>query len=130
MILYLWIALGGAAGSVLRAATVAGAMRWAGSEFPWGTLLVNVAGSFAIGFFATHTAPDGRWPVGDECRAFFMTGVLGGFTTFSAFSLQTLDLMRCGAWLRASGNVVGSVTLCLLAAWLGHLVATTLAVKR
>jgi fluoride exporter len=124
--LYLWIAAGGALGSVARFGVAEALARSAGTSFPWGTLIVNVAGSFVIGFFATATAPGGRWAVGGEGRHFFMTGVLGGFTTFSSFSLQTLGLMREGAWLRAGGNVVGSVALCLLAVWLGHLAAALL----
>jgi CrcB protein len=126
---YLWIAAGGALGSVARFGAGEGIARLAGAQFPWGTLAVNVAGSFLIGFFATATSPGGRWPVGSEGRHFFMTGVLGGFTTFSSFSLQTLGLMREGEWLRAGGNVAGSVVLCLLAVWLGHLAATALVRK-
>ena len=123
MNLYLWIALGGALGSVARFGASEAVARGMGAAFPWGTLAVNVVGSFVIGFFATLTAPGGRWPVGSEGRHFFMTGVLGGFTTFSSFSLQTLGLMREGEWLRAGGNVTGSVALCLVAVWLGHVAA-------
>ena len=130
MNLYLWIALGGAIGSVARFGAAEAVMRGTGGAFPWGTLVVNIAGCFAIGFFATLTAPCGRWPVGSEGRHFFMTGVLGGFTTFSAFSLQTLGLMREGEWLRAGGNVAGSVVLCLLAVWLGHVAAAALSPAR
>jgi len=130
MILYLWIALGGAAGSVGRFAAAEAVSRSAGGAFPWGTLVVNVAGSFVIGFFATVTAPNGRWPVGFDGRHFFMTGVLGGFTTFSSFSLQTLGLMREGEWLRAGGNITGSVVLCLAAVWLGHVAAAALSPAR
>jgi CrcB protein len=126
---YLWIAAGGALGSVARFGVGEATARLAGTSFPWGTLVVNVAGSFVIGFFATATSPGGRWPVGSEGRHFFMTGLLGGFTTFSSFSLQTLGLMRDGDWLRAGGNVAGSVVLCLIAVWLGHLAATALVRK-
>ena len=119
--LYGWIALGGALGSVARFALAGWVAREWGEHFPWGTLLVNVAGCFVIGFFSALTAPTGRAPVAATGRHFFMTGVLGGFTTFSSFSLQTLELARAGAWLRAGGNVAGSVGLCLVAVLLGHL---------
>ena len=121
--LYLWIALGGALGSVARFALAGWITREWGGGFPWGTVLVNVLGCFVIGFFASLTAPAGRWPVGLAGRQFFMTGVLGGFTTFSSFSLQTLELAQEGEWLRAGGNVAGSLGLCLLAVWLGHVAA-------
>jgi CrcB protein len=96
-----------------------------GEAFPWGTLTVNVAGSLAIGFFATLTGPEGRWLVTPAARTFFMIGICGGFTTFSAFSLQTLNLAREAEWLFAGLNIVGSVTLCLVSVWLGHLLAAT-----
>jgi CrcB protein len=97
-----------------------------GETFPLGTLVVNVAGSFAIGLFATLTAPEGRWFVPASGRVFFMAGICGGFTTFSSFSLQTLTLARDAQWLYAGLNILGSVALCLIAVWLGHLVATYL----
>ncbi len=126
MTLYLLIAIGGALGSVMRFAMSGFVAQQAGEAFPWGTLLVNVLGSFIIGFFATFTGPDGRYLVSSAGRQFFMTGVMGGFTTFSSFSLQTLALSREGEWLRAGGNVVGSVVLCLVAVWIGHLLAFSL----
>ena len=92
------------------------AARHFGETFPWGTLLVNVIGSFAIGFFATLTGPDGRWLVPGRWREFFMIGICGGYTTFSSFSLQTLSLAEEGEWLRAGGNILGSVALCLVVA--------------
>ena len=95
-------------------------------SFPLGTLAVNVLGSFVIGFFATHTGPDGRWLVPQAGRTFFMAGLCGGFTTFSSFSLQTLDLMQRESWLHAGGNVAASVLLCLTAVWLGHCLALLL----
>ena len=126
MLAYLWIAIGGALGSVGRfwlSGLVAGRY---GETFPWGTLLVNVSGSFIIGFFATITSPEGRVfaPVG--FRQFFIYGVCGGYTTFSSFSWQTFELAQDGEWLRAGGNVLGSVALCLIAVWLGHLLAASL----
>lgn len=126
MMIYLWIAAGGALGSVARFALAAGITHRVGEGFPWGTLAVNVIGCFVIGFFATVGDEAGRWPVGLTGRQFFMTGVLGGFTTFSAFGLQTLVLARDGEWLKAGGYVAGSVVLCLVAVWLGYLVALML----
>lgn len=126
MTAYLLIALGGALGSVARYALgTAATERWE-ETFPWGTLVINVLGSFAIGLFASLTDADGRFVLGPNARLFFMTGLCGGFTTFSSFSLQTLVLMREGAWLRAGGNVAGSCFLCLVAVWLGHTLATAL----
>lgn len=124
--LYLLIALGGALGSVARFALSGFVAGHIGETFPWGTMIVNISGSFVIGFFATLTSPDGRLLVSSGGRQFFMTGVLGGFTTFSSFSLQTLNLVRDGEWWQAGGNVTGSIVACLLAVWLGHLAAVYL----
>jgi CrcB protein len=120
---YLWIAIGSAIGGVLRFLCSGLIAERIGEVFPWGTLAVNVAGSFVIGFFFTLTGPDGRLLVGAPARQFVMIGLCGGFTTFSSFSLQTLNLARDGDWLRASTNIVGSVVLCLAAVWLGHIAA-------
>ena len=120
---YLWVFLGGGLGSILRYVLSGVIVRHVGETFPWGTLLINVTGSFLIGFFATFTGPDGRWLVAPSIRTFFMIGICGGYTTFSAFSLQTLALAQDGEWFRAGTNVVASVVLCLLAVWLGHLLA-------
>ncbi|HZZ89437.1 MAG TPA: fluoride efflux transporter CrcB [Caulobacteraceae bacterium] len=125
MVTYLWIALGGALGSMARYGCSSLAASWFGETFPWGTLIVNVAGSAAIGFFATLTGPDGR-VVAPDARQFVMVGICGGYTTFSSFSLQTLNLARAGDMLSAGGNIVGSVVLCLLAVWLGHIGASAL----
>jgi len=120
---YLWIAIGGALGSAARFWFSGIVARHFGATFPWGTLLVNVTGSFVIGFFATATGPDGRWLVKASFREFFMIGICGGYTTFSSFSLQTLNLAQEGEWLYAASNVVFSVFSCLAAVWLGHLAA-------
>jgi len=101
-----------------------------GETFPWGTLIVNVVGSFIIGFFATLTGPDGRIFVGTTARQFVMVGLCGGYTTFSSFSLQTLNLVSDGEWVQASFNIAGSVVLCLLAVWLGHIAAFSLNAMR
>ena len=126
LVLYLAVAAGGALGTVLRYA-ISGlvAVRF-GETFPWGTLIINVTGSFVIGFFATLTGPDGRFLVSGAIRQFVMVGICGGYTTFSSFSLQTLNLMRDGEWMYAGGNVVGSVVLCLAFVWLGAIAATAL----
>ena len=120
---YLWVALGGALGSVARHACSIGASRWLGATFPWGTLLVNVAGSFTIGLLAALLTADGRPALGSDARAFLMIGVLGGFTTFSSFSLETLTLARTGALSAAGANVALSLVLCLSGVWLGFVAA-------
>lgn len=123
---YLFVAFGSALGGSLRywlSGLIAGAV---GQTFPWGTLVINIVGSFAIGLFGTLTAPDGRVFVSGEWRQFFMVGMCGGFTTFSSFSLQTLTLAQDGEWLWAALNVLLSVTLCLLGVWLGHSAAILL----
>jgi len=124
MLTYLWVGLGGALGSVARYWASGWIAKHFGETFPWGTLLVNVTGSLVIGFFATVTSAEGRWLAASELRMFFMVGLCGGYTTFSAFSLQTLHLARDGDWLRAGANTVASFILCLLAVWLGHVMAT------
>jgi len=126
MLSYLWIALGGALGSVARFWFSGIVARQFGETFPWGTLLVNVTGSFAIGFFATLSGPDGRWLAPAGVRQFFMIGICGGYTTFSSFSLQTLKLAEDGEWLYAGWNIVASVALCLAGVWLGHIAAAAL----
>jgi CrcB protein len=124
--LYLWIMVGSALGGAGRYWLSGVFANLIGETFPWGTMLVNISGSFVIGFFATLTGPDGRLFVGTEVRQFVMIGLCGGYTTFSSFSLQTLNLMRDGDFLRAGGNVGLSVVLCLWAVWLGHIAAAHL----
>lgn len=119
MTMYLWVALGSALGGMGRYWASGAVAGLAGETFPWGTIVVNVAGSFAIGLFATVTGPDGRILVAPEARQFFMLGVCGGFTTFSSFSLQTLNLARDGDWLLAGANIAVSVVVCLVAVVLG-----------
>ena len=122
MILYIWVALGSAIGGCLRFA-IGRDIAASNLFLPWPTILINVLGSFAIGFFGTLTLSSSRFALSDGARIFFMAGICGGFTTFSSFSLQTFDLLRAGAWGRALGNVTLSVLLCLLAVALGHLAA-------
>ena len=126
MTTYLWIALGGALGSMARYASTNLVAGWLGGHFPWGTLAINVLGSFLIGIFGATTGPGGRLFVSNDLRLFVMVGICGGYTTFSSFSLQTLDLIHDGAIGRAGLNVVGSVSLCLAAVWLGYLAAAAL----
>lgn len=123
MALYLWIAVGSAIGGVARFALSGLVANQFGPTFPWGTLIVNVSGSFVIGFINTITAPDGRVFASGTTRQFLMTGICGGYTTFSSFSLQTLNLANDGEWMRAGANAVLSVVCCLLAVWLGHITA-------
>jgi CrcB protein len=92
-------------------------------QLPWGTIIVNITGSFIIGFFGTLTLAHGRYPVSEDVRLFVMIGICGGYTTFSSFSLQTLDLLRSGALTRAAINVLLSVLLCILAVAAGHAIA-------
>ena len=126
MAAYVWIAIGGALGSMARYWCSGLVAQHVGETFPWGTVVVNVVGSFVIGFFGTLTGPDGRLLVGSTARQFVMVGLCGGYTTFSSFSLQTLNLLRDGEWGYAGGNVVASVALCLLGVWLGHAAAAAL----
>lgn len=124
--LYVWIMLGSALGGAARYWCSGVAANHFGETFPWGTLIVNVVGSFVIGFFATLTGPDGRLLVGTPARQFVMVGVCGGYTTFSSFSLQTLALIRDGEMARAGANIGLSLLLCLIAVWLGHIAAASL----
>lgn len=123
MSLYLWIALGSGIGGAARFGISEWMAQRFGDAFPWGTIAVNVSGCFIIGFFATLTGPDGRFLADATQRQFFMTGILGGFTTFSSFSIQSMNLARDGQWLHAAANAVGSLVACLIAVWLGHLAA-------
>lgn len=128
---YILVALGSALGGVARFWLTALVARHVVSDFPWGTLIVNVTGSFAIGFFAALTTETGgRYPLSLPVRQFFMVGVCGGYTTFSAFSLQTLVLARNGEWFQACTNTLLSVLCCLVAVWLGYLAAAALGSTR
>jgi len=118
-VVYLWVAIGGALGSMARFWLANAMAVWAGAEFPWGTLLINVLGSFVISFFGMLTGTFPRFAVPYEARVFVTVGLCGGFTTFSSFSLQTVDLFRTGEAMRAGLYVATSVTLCLAACALG-----------
>lgn len=119
MRIYLWIGLGSAVGGMLRYGLAEWVTKLAGKGFPAGTLLVNVTGSFLIGVFAAVAQPATGWWGSEHGRAFLMAGLCGGYTTFSAFSLQTLQLARDGHWPAAGANVLLSVAGCLAAVWLG-----------
>lgn len=123
---YLVVMAGGALGSAGRLAISLWALEQFGDSFPLGTMLVNVSGSFIIGLLFGLTGPEGAWPLPPLAREFAMLGVLGGFTTFSTFSLQTMHLMQEGQWGLATVNVVASVVLCLLGTWLGWSLAVML----
>lgn len=112
---------GGALGTLMRYLVSLFALPIS-SQLPWGTIIVNITGSFIIGLFGTLTLAHGRFPVSDEFRLFVMIGICGGYTTFSSFSLQTLDLLRDGALGRAALNIVLSVALCIGAVAIGHVV--------
>lgn len=117
---FLWIGIGSALGGIARfSLSVFIASRVPGT-FPCGTILVNVLGSLAIGIFAAFADEAGRFSLSPALRQFLMVGLCGGFTTFSSFSIQTLELMRGGQPLQAAGNVIGSVLLCLIAVWAGY----------
>ena len=123
MISYLVIAIGGALGSVGRYALSGAVQTLSGGTFPLGTMIVNISGALAIGFIAMLTGPDGRVIVASPVRQFLMIGICGGYTTFSSFSLETLNLMRDGQWMAAAANAIGSVILCLAAVWAGGAIA-------
>ncbi len=121
----LLVALGGAVGSVARYWVGVLSVWVVGSDnFPWGTLVINVVGSFVIGLFAALTGPDGRLAGDAPTRLLIMVGLCGGFTTFSSFSLQTLSLLRGGAMLAGLLNIAASVLLCLLATAAGAALVT------
>jgi len=120
MLTYLWIMFGGALGTGARFFASGFVADRFGETFPLGTLFVNVSGSFIIGFVAALTDPAGPFLVAPRIRQFVMIGILGGYTTFSSFSIQTLDLARDGDWLRAGLNSALSLIGCLLAIWLGR----------
>jgi CrcB protein len=127
MINYLWVALGSGLGGLCRYGVGLIAEAWLGGAFPWGTIFINVVGSLVIGGFIGMTAPDGRWLASAHLRIFVTTGFCGGFTTFSSFSLQTIDLLQRGDRPAALANIGLSVVLCLAATWLGHAGARALA---
>lgn len=111
------IAAGGAIGSVLRFLMSSGVYAIAGRSFPYGTLAVNVVGSLLMGLLTVVLIE--RLSLGPEWRAAILIGVLGGFTTFSSFSIETLNLIEAGAHIKAIANVLLSVVVCVGATWVG-----------
>ena len=126
MLAYLWVALGGALGSVARYWVNGLVSEKFGATFPWGTLVINVGGSFIIGVIGALTLPEGRLeaPTRVFATQFLMIGVCGGYTTFSSFSWQTFNLLREREWLYAGSNVLLSVGLCLIAVGLGFMLGS------
>lgn len=120
LLLYFTISLGCVIGSVLRALSSLAALALAGDGFPWGTLFVNVVGSFVIGFYAAATGPGGRMFASTYQRQFVMTGICGGFTTFSTFSLEAFLLLGASRYLLAGSYVAISMICSLAFAWIGH----------
>jgi fluoride exporter len=127
---YLAIFLGSALGGLARYGCGALAVSLWGDLFPWGTLIVNIVGSYVIAGFATLTAPESRLYVPPLGRQFVMVGLCGGYTTFSAFSLESLSLLRAGRVPAALAYVALSIALCLAAAWLAHEQAARLSTRR
>jgi CrcB protein len=126
MLSYVWIAIGSALGGMARYGCSGLAARLIGETFPWGTIIVNVLGSLIIGFFATLTGPDGRIFADTLTRQFVMIGFCGGYTTFSSFSLQTLNLVQDGEWWLAGANIALSVVACLVAVFAGFALAASI----
>ena len=126
MFSYLWVMLGGALGTGARFWLSGLVANRFGEFFPLGTIVVNVTGSFVVGFFAAISDPQGPFLIAPRFRQFFMIGICGGYTTFSSFSLQTLDLARDGDWLKAGLNALLSFACCLGAVWLGRILALAL----
>ncbi len=116
---YVWIAMGSALGGAGRYWCSGLVARHFGETFPWGTLVVNVLGSFVVGFADALLAST-------PARQLVMSGLCGGYTTFSSFSLQTLTLARDGKWVGAGANIGASVVTCLISVWLGHIAAVAL----
>jgi CrcB protein len=120
----LLVAAGGAIGSGLRFLVTTAALAWLGPSYPWGTLAVNLVGSFLIGLVQS-LATEGLL-LGEDARLFLTTGVMGGLTTYSAFSYESVRLMESGAWGSAWVNVIGTTAACLalcsLGLWTGRMI--------
>jgi CrcB protein len=115
------IGLGGGLGAMLRYGVARLAQPLGGASFPAGTLVVNLSGAFVLGFLATYLVERTSMPV--EWRLGVTVGVLGGYTTFSTFSLETLNLLSDDQWLLACVNAAVSVVACVFLAWAGQTVA-------
>ncbi len=119
MIKSLVVFIGGGIGSLLRYLMSGWVYSLMGAGFPYGTFAVNILGSLVIGFFLT--VAEDRFLVSPDFRVFVAIGIIGGFTTFSTFTYETLGLFRDGSFLLGAANIVLSLTVALLAAWLGSL---------
>jgi len=115
------VGLGGCVGSIVRYWLQGIAYRWTGPGFPYGTLLVNIVGCFFIGLIMTLS--EERFLINPEVRIFIAIGILGGFTTFSSFSYETLALVNGANYFAALGNILSSVVIGLTATWLGMVLA-------
>ena len=111
------VALGGALGSVLRYLVATAAVAWMGPALPWGTLVVNLVGSFLIGLVQSLAVES--LVISEDARLFLATGVMGGLTTYSAFSYETVRLAETGAWVHASANILVTTAACLALCYLG-----------
>jgi len=111
------VAIGGAAGAVMRWLMASGVQKMAGGAFPWGTFAVNALGSFLLGFLFVWLIE--RSTASELVRLAITVGFLGAFTTFSTYSLESIRLLQEGAFSLAFGNIVGQVVVCLLLTWLG-----------
>lgn len=118
------IAAGGALGALFRFWLSSGIYKWLGQSFPYGTMVVNVIGSFVMGLL--FVALTERWATDTVLRAALLVGLLGAFTTFSTFSIETLNLIEQGALIKATINIAGSVILCLAAVWFGVVLGRSL----
>jgi fluoride exporter len=123
------VALGGSLGTMARYWMSHAVARLVGETFPWGTLLINVLGSFVIGWFGTFTLPNGPRPASEEMRLFVMVGICGGFTTFSAFSLHSIYCAMARTCARGRVYIVASVLLCVTATVFGHYLAAGMTVR-
>jgi CrcB protein len=124
---YIWVAVGSAIGGMSRFWVSRAVAESVGEKFPWGTIIINITGSFLIALLGALALPEGRLNTSRIfVTQFLMVGICGGYTTFSSFSLQTLNLAREGQWLWAGGNIVISVVACLIACWLGFILGQVL----
>lgn len=120
IMMYFWVALGSALGGVARHLVGLAGANLVGGAFPWATIFINATGSFVIGLFAVTSGTDSPYLIRTETRVFVMVGICGGYTTFSAFSLESFLLIRQGHAFAAGANVILSMILCLVSVWLGH----------
>jgi CrcB protein len=130
MVTYVWVAIGSALGGVARYGCSGLAARMIGETFPWGHVHRQHRRLLHHWILRHPTGPDGRYMVGSVARQFVMAGFCGGFTTFSSFSLQTLNLMNDGEWFRAGAVIRGSVASCLIAVWAGHMLAASISTMK